>query len=78
MFRLAAYYAALGIGEFYPEGYGNFNKVVVRELMPWNADALTTILIVEFFQGSKRERYVEFSLTVAGFGGAAPVVRLVP
>jgi hypothetical protein len=79
--RLAAYYAALGCGTYSPKGYAGFNSVVVRELMPWKADAedpmnSTTILVVEFFLGQRRVKWVEFALKPAGFGGD-PIVRAV-
>ena len=75
--RLAVYYAALGTGEYKPKGYSSFDRVVVRELLPWHPQVQTLILVVEFFRGETRERFVEFSLTVAGFGGK-PVVTLLP
>lgn len=79
--RLAAYYAAMGIGSYYPKGYSHFDVVTVRQLMPWHPGEHFTdsmmVLIVEFFRGDHRERYVEFSLMPAGFGGE-PIMKLLP
>lgn len=77
--RLAAYYACLGIGTYQPQGYG-FDRVEVFERMPWQADAAdpmksTMILAVEFYAGTHRQRFIEFALTPAGFGGD-PIVKL--
>ena len=79
--RLAAYYAALGVGEYHPRGYAQFDCVTVRELFPWRPGPTPTesalVLIVEFFHQNHRLRYVEFALTPAGFGGD-PVMQLLP
>lgn len=79
--RLAAYYAAQGVGEYYPKGYPWFDLVKVSLLMPWtesieNPMASTQVLTVEFFQGSERKRYVEFAMVPAGFGGE-PIMKQV-
>ena len=77
--RLAAYYACLGVGTYQPKGYG-FDRVEVLERMPWKPDAdpmkSTLILAVEFYAGKHRQRFVEFALTPAGFGGD-PIVKVV-
>jgi len=79
--RLAAYYAALGVGTYKPKGYSQFDRVEVRVKMPWQPGAFFTesclILAVEFFSFDVLQRYVEFALTPAGFSGI-PVVQLVP
>lgn len=78
--RLASYYACLGVGTYQPKGY-QFDRVEVLERMPWQANAAdplqsTLILAVEFYTGKHRLRFVEFALTVAGFGGD-PVVKVI-
>lgn len=78
--RLAAYYACLGVGTYQPKGY-QFDRVEVLERMPWQANSAdpmksTLILAVEFYAGKHRQRFVEFALTPAGFGGD-PIVRAV-
>lgn len=79
--RLAAYYAAMGVGEYKPNGYAWFDKVIVRMLMPWtpgdHITQSTQVLVVEFMWEGVRRRYVEFAMTPAGFGGE-PVMRLLP
>ena len=78
--RLAAHYAALGVGTFRPKGYAQFDRVEVFVKMPWQPGAFFTesclILEVAFFLGSDKMRYVEFALSPAGFSGV-PVVRSV-
>jgi hypothetical protein len=78
--RLAAYYAAMGVGLYAPRGYAWFDEVAVRELMPWTTGETPTqstqILVVEFMHDKRRVRYVEFALTPAGWGGE-PIVKLV-
>lgn len=80
LLRLAAYYCCLGVGEYQPKGYANFNRVVVRELLPWSPAESPTqsrvVLIVEFFQNERRIRYVEFAITPDGFGGE-PIASVV-
>ncbi len=78
--RLAAYYMCLGIGTYQPKGYG-FDRVEVVERMPWKADPAdpmksTMIISVEFYAGKHRQRFVEFALVPAGFGGD-PIVKVV-
>lgn len=76
--RLAAYYAALGVGTYRPKGYSTFDRVEVRVKMPWQPGQLFTesclILAVEFFNYDTLERYVEFALTPAGFSGR-PIMK---
>jgi hypothetical protein len=79
--RLAAYYACLGVGTYTPKGYSQFDRVEVLERMPWQADVedpmkSTLILAVEFYNGKRRLRFVEFALLPAGFGGD-PIVKLI-
>jgi hypothetical protein len=79
--RLAAHYASLGVGEYRPKGYAQFDRVGVRVGLPWKADPQNPmdsmlVLIVEFFSGDEVARYVEFALVPAGFGGK-PLVSLV-
>ena len=79
--RLAAHYATLGVGEYRPEGYAQFDRVGVRVALPWKADPQSPtnsmlVLVVEFFSGNEVVRYVEFALIPAGFGGK-PLVSLV-
>jgi hypothetical protein len=78
--RLASYYACLGIGTYQPKGY-SFDRVEVLERMPWQADSTdpmksALILAVEFYAGKHRQRFVEFALTPAGFGGD-PIIKAV-
>lgn len=78
--RLASYYATLGVGTYQPNGYP-FDRVEVLERMPWQPNAedamkSTLIISVEFYSGKHRQRFVEFALTPAGFGGE-PIVKLV-
>jgi len=79
--RLGAFYCALGIGTYHPKGYANFDAVVVRELMPWQASddftRSTLILIVEFFRGPVRCKFIEYRISPTGFGGQ-PVMQLLP
>lgn len=78
--RLAAHYAALGLGEYHPQGYAQFDRVGVRLAMPWQANPNPTesmqVLVVEFYSGKEVIRYVEFAMIPAGFGGK-PIVSLV-
>ena len=78
--RLAAHYACLGVGTYQPAGY-SFDRVEVVLRMPWQPneeDAMksTLVLAVEFYAGRHRQRFVEFTVTPAGFGGD-PIVKLV-
>ncbi len=78
--RLAAYYASLGIGEYVPKGYG-FDRVVVQVKQPWTADpssVMKSMLVLEvaFFSNGRQQRYVEFALIPAGFGGE-PIMKVV-
>ena len=78
--RLAAYYACLGVGTYQPKGYA-FDRVEVFERMPWESDPndplkSMLVLAVEFYAGKHRQRFVEFALTPAGFGGE-PIIKLV-
>lgn len=79
--RLAAYYAAMGLGVYVPQGYSWFDKVEVTLEAPWTANpeapALSMqVLRVSFYEGVIRRRYVEFAQTLAGYGGE-PLVRLI-
>jgi hypothetical protein len=73
LLRLAAHYATKGIGEHKPEGDAVYDKIVIRELMPWQpGDHFTEsclILSVDFYANGKKLRFVEFSLRPEGFGG---------
>lgn len=77
--RLAAHYAALGIGTYKPKGYSQFDRVEVRIKMPWQTgETLTTsclIIVVEFYAGEEMQRYVEFALTPSGFSGK-PILKV--
>lgn len=71
--RLAAHYACLGVGTYQPAGYA-FDRVEVTVRMPWQpgeTDSMKSMLVlaVDFFAGTHRQRFVEFALTPAGFGG---------
>lgn len=76
--RLASYYACLGVGTYKPKGYPAFDRVDVKVKMPWQPGQLFTesclILAVEFFSFDVLQRYVEFALTPAGFGGQ-PIMK---
>jgi hypothetical protein len=78
--RLAAHYAALGVGTYLPNGYAQFDRVEVSVKLPWQPGASFTesclILEVAFFSLDVCLRYVEFALTPAGFGGR-PVISVV-
>ena len=71
--RLAAYYAAMGVGTYKPKGYSWFDRVEVNLEHPWVAadDPLesTQVIRVSFYEGSERQRYVELLYRIAGFGG---------
>ena len=73
LLRLAAHFAAKGIGEYKPDGDSIYDKVIVRELMPWQPGEHFTesclILSVDFYAGGEKQRFVEFSLRPEGFGG---------
>lgn len=81
IWRLASHYACLGVGTYHPRGYAQFDRVEVKILMPWKEGETITesmlVLSVEFYHGPVRLRYVEFSLSPAGFGGK-PVIRVIP
>jgi hypothetical protein len=72
LLRLAAHYAAKGIGEHKPLDTV-YDKVIVRELMPWQPGEHFTesclILSVDFYAHGEKLRFVEFSLRPEGFGG---------
>ena len=77
--RLASYYACLGLGVYVPQGYAQFDKVVVDVAMPWKPDeqnALNSMLVlrVAFYKGDHRYKFIEFGLRPEGFGGD-PIVR---
>lgn len=76
--RLAAYYAALGVGSYTPQGYAQFDRVEVRLAVPWtpvpDLTASQQVLTVEFWLGQRRVRWVDFSMVPSGFGGD-PIVR---
>ena len=76
--RLAAHYAALGVGTYKPKGYAQFDRVEVVLKQPWQPSDVFTesclILEVAFYSGETQQRYVEFAVTPAGFSGR-PVVR---
>jgi hypothetical protein len=72
--RLAAYYAAQGLGTYMPKGYAWFDRVEVRLEGEWTGE--TQVLRVEFYERRVRQRYVEFAMSFSGFGGI-PVVKLV-
>lgn len=79
--RTANHYAMLGAGEFFPKGYGSFDKVVVRVKEPFVMDSSyishsCSMLVVEFWLGPQLERSVDFVVAVAGFSGR-PVVHSV-
>lgn len=78
--RLAAHYAALGVGTYRPKGYAQFDRIEVSVKMGWQPSPVFTesclILEVAFFSSNEQLRYVEFALTPAGFSGK-PVVRAV-
>jgi hypothetical protein len=80
VWRLAAHYACLGVGTYQPAGYA-FDRVEVLVRMPWQPDEQEPmrsmcVLAVEFYAGKHRQRFVEFALTPAGFGGD-PIIKLV-
>jgi len=78
--RLAAYYAAQGIGTYHPKGYSWFDRVEVYIESHWTADKepekSMQVLRVEFYDAHVRLRYIEFGMVLAGFGGV-PVLKLV-
>lgn len=79
LMRTAHYYTKLGLGEYPVPGHSRYDKVVVRDLYAFKENPLTPGeyaggLVVEFFLGERKVRYVEFRCQVVG-GGGAPVAR---
>jgi hypothetical protein len=71
--RRAAYYAQLGVGEYYPV-HPHFDKVVVRNMYdvtqnPSNTYEWTYGVCVDFFLEGRRTRWIEFGCRVTGAGG---------
>jgi len=72
--HIAQYYLSLGYGEYRPENHPFYDRVVVRELYPFMENPLVkgecaAGVIVEFFQGKQRVKFVEFRCQVVGGGG---------
>lgn len=79
LMRTAHYYTKLGLGEYPVPGHSHYDRVVVRDLYAFMENPCTPGeyaggLIVEFFQGKKRVRHVEFRCQVVG-GGGDPIAR---
>jgi hypothetical protein len=72
--HIAQYYLSLGYGVYHPANHPHYDCIVVRELYPFMENPLiegecAAGVIVEFFQGSQRVKYVEFRCQVVGGGG---------
>jgi len=72
--RTAYYYLCVGVGEYKPQGHAHYDRVVVRllyEMMenPMVAGEHAGGLVVEFFLGLYRVKFVEFRCQVVGGGG---------
>ena len=79
--RTAYYYLCLGIGEYHPEGHAHYNRIIVRPLYefmanPAVADEHAGGIIIEFFDGLYRVKFVEFRCQVVG-GGGESVAQLI-
>ncbi len=81
--RIAFHYVKLGVGRYTPDGgnHPHYDRIVVRELYefkenPTVAGEHSGGVIVEFFKGDRRVRWVEFRCQVVG-GGGQPIVRRV-
>lgn len=76
--RTAFHYLLKGIGE-YPSNLPSYDKVVVRSLYDWQTPQDEELpsqggVVVEFWRGGKRIRWVDFGCRVVG-GGGEPVLR---
>jgi hypothetical protein len=78
--RLAFYYLQRGVGEYTGEPLpAIYTKIVVRSLYDWKTPSDPELpsqggVVVEFFRGERRVRWVEFGCRVIG-GGGDPIVR---
>lgn len=71
--RRAAYYLTLGVGEYYPN-HPHFDRVTVERLyditpnsdndMEWSMG-----MVVSFWQGPHKTRWIEFGCKTTGAGG---------
>lgn len=80
LIKRAAYYLALGIGEYYPE-HPHFDKVIVSTLYdvmpnPENSTEWSTGMRVEFYQRERCTRWIEFGCRLTGAGGD-PIMKKV-
>lgn len=71
--RRAAYYAQLGVGEYYPD-HPHFNKVTVSLSYPVQQSAVDSEewgfgLLVSFYLDELRIHWIEFSARTVGAGG---------
>jgi hypothetical protein len=72
--RIAHYYLLLGYGEYYPKHHPHYDHVVVRLLYDFGENPMVPGeyaggSVVEFFQGDRRIKFVDFRNQVVGGGG---------
>jgi hypothetical protein len=81
--RIAYYYLRLGEGEYTPDGgnHPHYDKIVVRELYDFRENPLVEGehaggMVVEFFKGDRRVRWIDFRCQVTGGGGEVIIKRV--
>lgn len=78
LIRRAAYYLTLGVGEYFPN-HPHFDRVTVEQLYPvvQNPDSemeWSLGLVVAFYKGQHKLRWIEFGCRTTGAGGE-PIIQ---
>ena len=73
LIKRAAYYVALGLGEYVPN-HPHYDRVVVSKIYdvapnPDNPFEWSLGLVVTFYKDNRRVRWVDFSCRLTGAGG---------
>lgn len=77
--RIAYYYLKLGFGKYTPRNHPHYDLVVVRELYEfWEPipNEHAGGIIVEFYHGKQRVKWVEFRCQAVGGGGQDVIKRV--
>lgn len=78
LIRRAAYYLTLGVGEYFPE-HPHFDRVTVEQLYPViqhpdNEMEWSLGMVVSFYEGAHKLRWLEFGCRTTGAGGD-PIIK---
>jgi len=77
--RIAYYYLKLGFGKYTPRNHPHYDVVWVRELYDFREGTGSEYaggIVVEFYKGDRKVKWVEFRCQAVGGGGQDVIKRI--